>query len=116
MLDPWRSPDKVGSTPSMEDRVMSIVVRYNPASLTAEQYDEGDRLLREAGVEPLPDGLEYHVCFGSEGNLRVSEIWDSREQLEAYGERLMLMPVLADLPFDSGGPPEIFEVHKIRKR
>jgi hypothetical protein len=49
---------------------MSIIVRYNPPSLTTEQYDEADRLLREAGVEPLPDGLEYHVCFGSEGNLR----------------------------------------------
>jgi hypothetical protein len=95
---------------------MSIVVRYNPPSLTAEQYDEGDRRLREAGIELLPDGLEYHVCFGSEGNLRVSEIWDSREQLEAYGERLSSMPVLGDIPFDSGGPPEIFEVHKIRKR
>ena len=53
---------------------MSIVVRYNPPSLTTEQYDEADRLLREAGVEPLPDGLECHACFGSEGNLRVSEI------------------------------------------
>jgi hypothetical protein len=101
----------------MEDRVVSIVVRYNPRSLTAEQYDESDRRLREAGVEPLPDGLEYHVCFGSEGNLRVSEVWDSREQFEAYGERLSSMPdVLADIPFDSGGRPEIFEVHKIRKR
>jgi hypothetical protein len=32
---------------------MSIVVRYNPPSLTTEQYDEADRRLREAGVEPL---------------------------------------------------------------
>lgn len=95
---------------------MSIVVRYNPPSLTTDQYDEADRRLREAGVELLPDGLEYHVCFGSEGNLRVSEIWDSQEQFEAYGERLSLMPVLTDIPFDSGGRPEIFEVHKIRKR
>jgi hypothetical protein len=95
---------------------MSILVRYNPPSLTVEQYEEGDRLLRDAGVEPLPDGLEYHVCFGSEGKLRVSEIWDSRERFEAYGKRLMEMPVLADIPFDSGGPPEILEVHKIRKR
>jgi hypothetical protein len=95
---------------------MSIVVRYKPPSLTTEQYDEADRRLREAGVEPLPDGLEYHVCFGSEGNLRVSEIWDSREQFEAYGKRLSAMPVLADIPFDSGGPPEILDVHKLRKR
>jgi hypothetical protein len=95
---------------------MSIVVRYNPPSLTTEQYDEADRLLREAAVEPLPDGLECHVCFGSERNLRVSEIWDSREQFEAYGKQLSVMPVLAEIPFDSGGPPEIFEVHKLRKR
>jgi hypothetical protein len=45
----------------------------------------------EAGVEPLPDGLEYHVCFGSERNLRVSEIWDSREQFEAYGKQLSVI-------------------------
>ena len=94
---------------------MSIVVLYNPPSLTAEQYEEGDRLLREAGVEPLPDGLDYHVCFGFDGHLRVSEIWDC-EQFEAYGQRLMQMPVLADSPFDSGGPPEILEVHRIRER
>jgi hypothetical protein len=24
--------------------------------------------------------------------------------------------VMADIPFDSGGPPEIFKVHKLRKR
>ena len=95
---------------------MSIVVRCNPPSLTTEQYDEADRLLREAGVEPLPDGLECHVCFGSERNLRVSEIWDSREQFEAYGKQLSVMPVLAEIPFDSGGPPEIIGVHKLRKR
>ena len=95
---------------------MSIVVRYNPPSLTTAQYDEGDRRLREAGVEVLPDGLEYHVCFGPEGRLRISEIWDSREQFQAYGERLSSMPVFADIPFDSGGAPEIFEVHRMRRR
>jgi len=95
---------------------MSIVVRFSPTNLTTEKYDESVRRLEEAGVWPHPDGLEYHVFFGSEGNLRVSEIWDSREQFEAYGMRLMEMPVFADIPFDSGGPPEILEVHKIRKR
>jgi hypothetical protein len=38
------------------------------------------------------------------------------EQFEAYGKRLSEMPVFADIPFDSGGFPEIFEVHKLRKR
>ena len=58
---------------------MSIVVRFPPAALTAEQYDETVQKAR-GGRRLPPDGLEYHVCFGSDGNLRVSEIWDSREQ------------------------------------
>jgi len=80
--------------------------------LTAEQYDDSVRRLQEAGDFP-PDGLDYHVCFGSEGNLRVSEIWDSREQLEAFGEKLM--PVLQDSGIDPG-EPEIIEIHNIVRR
>ena len=60
-----------------------------------------------------PDGLDYHVCFGSDGNLRVSEIWDSREQLEAFGERLM--PLLAEVGIEPG-EPELIEIHNIVKR
>jgi sugar phosphate isomerase/epimerase len=98
----------------MEDRSMSIVVRFSPANLTTEKYDDAIRRHGEAGIELPPDGMEYHVCFGSEGNLRVSEIWDSREQLEAYGERLM--PILADAGIEFSAEPEILEVHNIIKR
>jgi hypothetical protein len=78
---------------------MSIVVRFTPTSLTTEQYDESVRRLEEAGHFP-PDGMDYHVCFGTTGNLRVSEVYDSREQFEAFGERL----------------PEVLDVHNIVKR
>jgi hypothetical protein len=93
---------------------MSIIVRFTPASLTAEKYDESTGMLEEAGVDLSPEGRDYHVCFGSEGNLRVVEIWDSREQLEAYGEHLM--PVLAKAGIEFSGGPEVFEVHNIEKR
>jgi hypothetical protein len=93
---------------------MSIVVRFHPASLTAEKYAESTRLLQEAGVTFPPEGLDYHVCFGSEGNLVVSEIWDSREQFEAFGERLM--PLLTEAGIEFSGEPEVFEVHNIEKR
>ena len=93
---------------------MSIVVRFSPTSLTSEKYDASLRRLEEAEGAFPPDGLDYHVCFGSEGNLRVSEIWDSREQLEAFGERLM--PLLAEAGIEFSAEPEIFEVHNIIKR
>jgi hypothetical protein len=90
---------------------MSVLIRFAPASLTAEQYDESVRRLQEG--EWPPDGLEYHVCFGSDPNLRVSEIWDSQEQLDAFGERLM--PLLADVGIEPG-EPEVMEIHNIVKR
>jgi hypothetical protein len=91
---------------------MSLLARFTPPSLTAEKYDESVRRLREAGDFP-PDGLDYHVCFGSEGNLKVSEIWDSPEQFQAFGERLM--PLLAEMGIEPG-EPEIIEIHSIVKR
>jgi hypothetical protein len=96
----------------MEDRTMSILVRFTPANVTTQQYDESLRRLGEAGDWP-PDGLEYHVAFGPNGNLRVSEIWNSREQLEEFGKRLM--PLLADIGIDPG-EPELLEIHNIIKR
>lgn len=91
---------------------MSVLIRFAPASLTAQQYDESVRRLEQAGAWP-PDGLDYHVCFGSGGNLRVSEIWDSQEQLDAFGERLM--PVLAEVGIEPG-EPELMDIHNIVKR
>jgi hypothetical protein len=93
---------------------MSIVARFNPRNLTTEKYAEANRRLEEAGLWPHADGMDYHVCFGTNGELRVSEIWDSREQLDAFGERLM--PILADVGIEFSGDPEIFEVHNIVKR
>jgi hypothetical protein len=91
---------------------MSVLIRFAPASLTAAQYDESVRKLEEQGDFPA-DGLDYHVCFGTDGSLRVSEIWDSREQLDAFGERLM--PVLSEVGIDPG-EPEIVEIHNIVRR
>jgi hypothetical protein len=52
--------------------------------------------------------LLAHVCFGTSGNLRVSEVWESREQMEKFGERLM--PLLEEENVDLSGEPETIEV------
>ena len=92
---------------------MSIVVRYPAAGLTRAQYDEVSRRMEEAGNWP-PDALEMHALFGSEGDLRVSEIWDSEEQWRAFTERLM--PVVQEAGVQMAGEPEVFQVHKLDKR
>jgi hypothetical protein len=100
--------------PDWKDTAMSIVVRFTPANLTAELYDSTTQKLEEQGVQFPPEGMEMHVCFGSDGNLRVSEIWESREQFEAFGEKLM--PVLTEAGVEFSGDPEVFEVHNLEKR
>ena len=93
---------------------MSIVVRYAPVpSSTLEQYDEVMLRLRESGELPA-DGFDYHVAFLADGQLLVSEVWDSKEQLEACGKRVM--PLLADVALEHSGQPEIFQVHNIIRR
>lgn len=93
---------------------MSIVVRFHPANLSVENYDAALRKHEEAGIAFPPDGMEFHVCFGPDGDMRVSEIWDSREQLEAYGERLM--PLLAEAGIEFPDGPEIYEAHNLVRR
>jgi hypothetical protein len=93
---------------------MSIVVRFHPTNVTIAQYEEVVRHEQGGGFTFPPDGRDYHICFGTDGDLRVSEIWDSPEQFQAYGE--VLMPILADVGIQFSAEPEVFEVHNIIKR
>ena len=88
---------------------MSIVVRFNPTGLTKETYDKVSSKVQESDWPP--DGLVLHVAFGDDGDLKVSEIWDSREQFEAFGERLM--PVLTEAGIEFAGEPQVFEAHNL---
>ena len=102
------------ASPTMDDRTTSILVRYTPSpAVTKEMYDETMRRLAASG-EWMPEGLEYHVAFGSDGDFRISEVWDSREQFDAF--RKQLMPVPNEAASELSGEPEIFEIHSIEKR
>ncbi len=81
--------------------------------MTAERYDAVLPTIEASGEWP-PKGLEYHVAFVADGSFRVSEVWDSREQFEAFGERLM--PILTQGGVELAGPPEIIETHNTIKR
>jgi hypothetical protein len=91
---------------------VSLLIRFAPPSLTAEQYDGVVRRLNEEGVFPA-DGLDYEICFGSGDNLKVSQVWDTKEQLDAFGARLT--PILAEFGINPG-EPEVVEVHNIIRR
>ncbi len=89
---------------------MSILVRFTAApSMTSDMYDESVRRL-ETELDRWPaDGMEFHCAFTVDGIFRVSEIWESKEKFEAFGEQLM--PILTEIGIELAGPPEILDVY-----
>ena len=91
---------------------MSVLVRFSPPSMTAEQYDAILARLYEEGIHPA-EGLELEVCFGSGDQMKVSVLFDSMDAFEKFGERLQ--PVLQELGMDPG-TPHIIDVHHVIRR
>lgn len=91
---------------------MSVVVRHQPVGLTREKYDEVSRSMEGSGAWP-PDGLDMHVLFGTEGQLLVSEIWDSEQQFRDFFGRLKA--ALDDAGVEHRDP-EIYEALELQKR
>jgi hypothetical protein len=92
-----------------------VLARFTAApNMTSEKYDETMKRLKESNSQWPPDGLAYHVAFSSGGSFRVSEIWDSQEQFDTFGERLM--PILTDVGVELAGEPEVLEIHNIVQR
>lgn len=83
-----------------------IAVYYSPEAMTVEQYEQiGERLAASGAQE---QNRKHHSCFGEAGNLMVFEIWDSPEDLEAFGK--LLAPILEELGVKTSRPPDIMPV------
>ncbi len=88
---------------------MSFVLTFTPAGMTVARYDECINKLNAAGAG-APKGRSYHVCYGDPNGVYVTDVWDSMEDFQAFGETLV--PILQSLGVDAG-QPEIQEVHNI---
>ena len=90
---------------------MPVLIRYAPPGLTKRQYDQVGEQLEAKGQWP-PDGLIVHVGFGPAEDMRVSEVWESHEKLEAFQQHLI--PLLQEAGVNvEGNEPEILEVQGI---
>jgi hypothetical protein len=87
---------------------MSVVLRFPPSNVSKQQYDAVRSGVEGAGEWP-PDGCQLHVCFGPANDIRVSEVWESAEEAQAFGEKLR--PRLEEAGIELSGEPDVFEVH-----
>jgi hypothetical protein len=88
---------------------MAVALLFTPASMDRRRYDEVIRRLEQAGAG-APSGRLYHACHGTGDQLRVFDVWDSRESFDQFGRTLM--PILQQVGIDPG-QPEVAEVHNI---
>ncbi len=88
---------------------MSFVLTFTPSGMTKAKYDEVNKKLATAGAGS-PKGRSYHVCYGDPNGVNVTDVWDSMEDFQAFGQTLI--PILQSLSIDSG-QPEAKEVHNI---
>jgi hypothetical protein len=88
---------------------MPFLVRFDPKSMSVPKYDQVIKQLEAAGAG-APKGRLFHVAFGPTEALRVSDIWDTQENFDRFGQ--ILMPILQQNGVDPG-EPEFIAVHNI---
>jgi hypothetical protein len=90
---------------------MSFIFKFKPTGFTLAKYNEVLKQLSAAGAG-APKGRSYHVCHGDPDNIEVTDVWDSMEDFQAFGQTLV--PIMQSLNTDPG-QPDIQEVKNIIK-
>lgn len=90
---------------------MAISVRFADEPTSREKYDTVLKRLEDAGDWP-PPGLVFHAAQGDSDMEEVFEVWESREDFERFGSKLM--PLLDEVGINAG-EPQVREVYNMEK-
>lgn len=90
------------------------IARIIETGITPDEYDQMRERLGMADAPP-PGGASHVAAIGEDGKIRIVEVWDSREQAEAWGEKVMAARTEAGF---GDGPPtiEYLDVHNVVQR
>ena len=88
---------------------MALGIYFTPSGFTQEKYDSALAQLEAAGAG-APEGRLYHIALETNGEIAVFDIWESQEQLDAFGASLG--PIMAGLGADPG-EPMVSRVHNV---
>ena len=81
---------------------MQTVMLMRWAGVTPEQYEEARSRVDWEG--DVPDGAVLHVAGFDGDDLRVTDVWESPEQFQAFAEE-RLMPTVQEIGIE--GEPEV---------
>jgi hypothetical protein len=88
---------------------MSFIFTFSSPDFTKAKYDSTIQKLKDAGAG-APKGRSIHIAFGDPENLHVTDVWESMEDFQAFGQTLM--PILKELDVDPG-QPDVQPVHNV---
>src|SRR6478609_3420023 len=112
-IEPDRLRDRSNVEASSEE-VDVATARFVKTGITPDEYDQMREKLG-VGDTPPAGGVFHAAAVGEDGMIRVFEVWDSREQAEAWGEKVMAVRTEAGF---GDGPPSIeyLDVHRVVQR
>jgi hypothetical protein len=90
---------------------MAIGIYVAPTGMTAENYNECTKRLKQAGAAH-PPGRSYHAAFGPPDKLAVFDVWSSQAAFDKFGKTLL--PILQALGVDPG-QVSVMEIHRVAK-
>ncbi len=85
---------------------------------TGATPDEYERVSEKVGArDNPPEGGQLHIAAkGDDGLVRIIEVWDSREQAEAFGEKVRATRLEMGVGDGSMPPIEYFELVRMLAR
>lgn len=93
---------------------MALTITTVLPGVSEEQYG---RVNEEGGIsaDHLPDGLVAHYASRTEDGFRIFDVWESREQFDAFMQQMMptLQNVFGDMPQIE---PEVAQLHNVFAR
>jgi hypothetical protein len=90
------------------------IARIVDTQITTEEYDQ----MRERlgiGETPPPGGVFHLAAVGENGKVRIVEVWESRDEAEAWGEKVAA--ARDEAGFGAQQPSiEYLDVHRVTQR
>jgi len=91
------------------------IAKFIKTELNKAEYDQ---ILGKLGIKDIPPpGGDFHLAaVGDDGKVKIVEVWDSREQAEAWGETVTAAREAAGIGADRAPSTEYLDVHNVIKR
>ena len=89
---------------------MAVVMKMHGDGITAEHYEQLRGIVRWE-ADP-PPGLRFHVAGFDAQGAHVTDVWDTREQFEAFAEE-RLVPGFQEIGIELEPEIEFVEMHAV---